>query len=155
MRHTRKVSVWPVGLVGYLRYESPIIKMGKVSLIRVRQYLDTKYCRYYKSLTSVLFKKLLFHPKFDCHHQKVGIWLDEFLIFDWMLKYQGLPPSGSRNWIIFEIVNNHDLVIATFSHFQNIYISQQHLCSVTWELQYLLIRQLDSILKIKSRQCWY
>ena len=30
MRFTKRVSVWPVGLVGYLRYESPIIKSGKV-----------------------------------------------------------------------------------------------------------------------------
>ncbi|XP_059162274.1 galactosylgalactosylxylosylprotein 3-beta-glucuronosyltransferase 3-like [Physella acuta] len=30
MRYTKKVSVWPVGLVGYLRYESPVIKDGKV-----------------------------------------------------------------------------------------------------------------------------
>ncbi len=31
MRYTDKVSVWPVGLVGYLRYESPIVKHGKVT----------------------------------------------------------------------------------------------------------------------------
>ncbi|KAL4239057.1 Galactosylgalactosylxylosylprotein 3-beta-glucuronosyltransferase 1 [Mactra antiquata] len=31
MRFTVKVSVWPVGLVGYLWYESPVIKNGKVS----------------------------------------------------------------------------------------------------------------------------
>jgi len=31
MRHTIKVSVWPVGLVGYLRYESPIVKDEKVT----------------------------------------------------------------------------------------------------------------------------
>ncbi|KAL3874991.1 hypothetical protein ACJMK2_037935 [Sinanodonta woodiana] len=30
MRFTRKVSVWPVGLVGYLRYERPVVKDGKV-----------------------------------------------------------------------------------------------------------------------------
>lgn len=30
MRFTKKVSVWPVGLVGYLRYESPVLKDGKV-----------------------------------------------------------------------------------------------------------------------------
>lgn len=30
MRYTKKVSVWPVGLVGYLWYESPVIKQGKV-----------------------------------------------------------------------------------------------------------------------------
>ena len=30
MRFTKKVSVWPVGLVGYLRYESPVVKEGKV-----------------------------------------------------------------------------------------------------------------------------
>ena len=30
MRNTRRVSVWPVGLVGKLRYESPILKGGKV-----------------------------------------------------------------------------------------------------------------------------
>ena len=31
MRYTQKVSVWPVGLVGYLRYETPVLKNGKVS----------------------------------------------------------------------------------------------------------------------------
>ena len=31
MRYTHKVSVWPVGLVGYLRYETPVLKNGKVS----------------------------------------------------------------------------------------------------------------------------
>lgn len=31
MRFTKKVSVWPVGLVGNLRYESPIVKKGKVT----------------------------------------------------------------------------------------------------------------------------
>ena len=30
MRSTKLVSVWPVGLVGKLRYESPIISNGKV-----------------------------------------------------------------------------------------------------------------------------
>ena len=30
MRDTQKVSVWPVGLVGYLRYERPIVKDHKV-----------------------------------------------------------------------------------------------------------------------------
>ncbi|CAG5130585.1 unnamed protein product [Candidula unifasciata] len=30
MRFTKKVSVWPVGLVGYLRYEKPIVQNGKV-----------------------------------------------------------------------------------------------------------------------------
>ena len=30
MRSTKLVSVWPVGLVGKLRYESPIICDGKV-----------------------------------------------------------------------------------------------------------------------------
>ena len=31
MRQTRKVSVWPVGLVGKLKYESPLLnKFGKV-----------------------------------------------------------------------------------------------------------------------------
>ena len=30
MRFTKKVSVWPVGIVGYLRYERPIVKSGKV-----------------------------------------------------------------------------------------------------------------------------
>ncbi|XP_060562903.1 galactosylgalactosylxylosylprotein 3-beta-glucuronosyltransferase 3-like [Ruditapes philippinarum] len=30
MRFTEKVSVWPVGLVGYLWYESPVVKQGKV-----------------------------------------------------------------------------------------------------------------------------
>lgn len=30
MRFTQKVSVWPVGLVGYLWYESPVVKQGKV-----------------------------------------------------------------------------------------------------------------------------
>ncbi|CAH1792073.1 unnamed protein product [Owenia fusiformis] len=31
MRGTKKVSVWPVGLVGKLRYESPIVVNGKVT----------------------------------------------------------------------------------------------------------------------------
>ena len=31
MRYTQKATVWPVGLVGYLRYERPIVKKGKVS----------------------------------------------------------------------------------------------------------------------------
>lgn len=31
MRHTQKVSVWPVGLVGGLRYESPIVTRGTVT----------------------------------------------------------------------------------------------------------------------------
>ncbi|KAK7103990.1 galactosylgalactosylxylosylprotein 3-beta-glucuronosyltransferase 3-like [Littorina saxatilis] len=31
MRYTRKVSVWPVGLVGGLRYESPIVVRGTVT----------------------------------------------------------------------------------------------------------------------------
>ena len=31
MRYTSKVSVWPVGLSGYLRYESPIVTKAKVS----------------------------------------------------------------------------------------------------------------------------
>lgn len=35
MRNTEKVSVWPVGLVGKLMYESPILKDGKVSLRRL------------------------------------------------------------------------------------------------------------------------
>lgn len=30
MRSTEKVSVWPVGLVGYLWYESPLLRNGKV-----------------------------------------------------------------------------------------------------------------------------
>uniref|UniRef100_D3YY32 Galactosylgalactosylxylosylprotein 3-beta-glucuronosyltransferase n=2 Tax=Mus musculus TaxID=10090 RepID=D3YY32_MOUSE len=30
MRTTRKVSVWPVGLVGGRRYERPLVKNGKV-----------------------------------------------------------------------------------------------------------------------------
>jgi hypothetical protein len=30
MRWTQKVSVWPVGLVGYLRYEAPVVENGKV-----------------------------------------------------------------------------------------------------------------------------
>ena len=33
MRYTQKVSVWPVGLVGYLRYERPVVKNHKVSSI--------------------------------------------------------------------------------------------------------------------------
>ena len=36
MRSTKKVSVWPVGLVGYLRYESPVIKNGKVGDVYCR-----------------------------------------------------------------------------------------------------------------------
>ncbi|XP_071081455.1 galactosylgalactosylxylosylprotein 3-beta-glucuronosyltransferase 1-like [Haliotis cracherodii] len=35
MRRTRKISVWPVGLVGDLRYEAPIVKNGKVTGWRV------------------------------------------------------------------------------------------------------------------------
>ncbi|KAL8583833.1 hypothetical protein ACOMHN_040302 [Nucella lapillus] len=31
MRHTQKVSVWPVGLVGAMRYESPIVTRGTVT----------------------------------------------------------------------------------------------------------------------------
>ncbi|XP_005106938.1 galactosylgalactosylxylosylprotein 3-beta-glucuronosyltransferase 2 [Aplysia californica] len=31
MRFTKKVSVWPVGIVGYLRYETPIVTDGKVT----------------------------------------------------------------------------------------------------------------------------
>ncbi|KAH9513766.1 Galactosylgalactosylxylosylprotein 3-beta-glucuronosyltransferase 1 [Bulinus truncatus] len=31
MRYTNKVSVWPVGLVGYLRYERPVVNNGKVT----------------------------------------------------------------------------------------------------------------------------
>ncbi|KAM5137943.1 galactosylgalactosylxylosylprotein 3-beta-glucuronosyltransferase 3 [Mantella aurantiaca] len=30
MRHTQKVSVWPVGLVGGLKYEAPLVDNGKV-----------------------------------------------------------------------------------------------------------------------------
>lgn len=30
MRSTRKVSVWPVGLVGGRRYERPLVEKGKV-----------------------------------------------------------------------------------------------------------------------------
>lgn len=30
MRSTRKVSVWPVGLVGGRRYERPVVANGKV-----------------------------------------------------------------------------------------------------------------------------
>ncbi|XP_040184878.1 galactosylgalactosylxylosylprotein 3-beta-glucuronosyltransferase 3 [Rana temporaria] len=30
MRHTQKVSVWPVGLVGGLKYEAPLVDHGKV-----------------------------------------------------------------------------------------------------------------------------
>lgn len=30
MRNTKKVSVWPVALVGDLRYESPVVVRGKV-----------------------------------------------------------------------------------------------------------------------------
>ncbi len=30
MRTTKRASVWPVGLVGKLRYETPILKNGKV-----------------------------------------------------------------------------------------------------------------------------
>lgn len=30
MRYTQMASVWPVGLVGYLRYERPVVKKGKV-----------------------------------------------------------------------------------------------------------------------------
>jgi len=30
MRNTKKASVWPVGLVGKLRYESPVVEAGKV-----------------------------------------------------------------------------------------------------------------------------
>ena len=30
MRYTNKISVWPVGLVGYLRYERPLVKHNKV-----------------------------------------------------------------------------------------------------------------------------
>lgn len=30
MRTTRKVSVWPVGLVGGRRYERPVVENGKV-----------------------------------------------------------------------------------------------------------------------------
>ncbi|GFR75949.1 galactosylgalactosylxylosylprotein 3-beta-glucuronosyltransferase [Elysia marginata] len=30
MRYTQKAAVWPVGLVGYLRYERPVVKKGKV-----------------------------------------------------------------------------------------------------------------------------
>ncbi|RUS83156.1 hypothetical protein EGW08_009103, partial [Elysia chlorotica] len=30
MRYTQKASVWPVGLVGYLRYERPVVKNHKV-----------------------------------------------------------------------------------------------------------------------------
>ena len=33
MRFTKKASVWPVGMVGYLRYESPVVTDGKVSYI--------------------------------------------------------------------------------------------------------------------------
>ncbi|XP_046372784.1 galactosylgalactosylxylosylprotein 3-beta-glucuronosyltransferase 2-like [Haliotis rufescens] len=35
MRRTRKISVWPVGLVGDQRYEAPIVKNGKVTGWRV------------------------------------------------------------------------------------------------------------------------
>ncbi|XP_046372360.1 galactosylgalactosylxylosylprotein 3-beta-glucuronosyltransferase 2-like [Haliotis rufescens] len=35
MRRTRKISVWPVGLVGDLRYEAPVVKNGKVTGWRV------------------------------------------------------------------------------------------------------------------------
>ena len=31
MRYTKRVSVWPVGLSGYLRYESPIVTNGHVT----------------------------------------------------------------------------------------------------------------------------
>ncbi|XP_076096403.1 galactosylgalactosylxylosylprotein 3-beta-glucuronosyltransferase 3-like [Mytilus galloprovincialis] len=31
MRNTKKVTVWPVGLVGGLRYEKPVVKDGKVT----------------------------------------------------------------------------------------------------------------------------
>ena len=31
MRYTQGVSVWPVGLVGKLRYESPIVENGRVT----------------------------------------------------------------------------------------------------------------------------
>lgn len=32
MRYTKRVSVWPVGLVGYLRYESPVLdRNGQVA----------------------------------------------------------------------------------------------------------------------------
>nr|KAI8741495.1 vesicle transport through interaction with t-SNAREs-like protein 1B-like; partial [Biomphalaria glabrata] len=30
MMYSKKVSVWPVGLVGYLRYERPIVNNGKL-----------------------------------------------------------------------------------------------------------------------------
>lgn len=39
MRYTKKVSVWPVGLVGYLRYETPVVKNGKVALLYL-MYFD-------------------------------------------------------------------------------------------------------------------
>ena len=31
MRYTKRVSVWPVGLSGYLRYESPVVTNGHVT----------------------------------------------------------------------------------------------------------------------------
>ena len=32
MRYTKKVSVWPVGLIGLMLYEKPIVRNGKVNL---------------------------------------------------------------------------------------------------------------------------
>ena len=35
MRYTKKVSIWPVGIVGGLQWEGPICKNGKVVKFRV------------------------------------------------------------------------------------------------------------------------
>ena len=43
MRFTKKVTVWPVGLVGGLRYEKPVVTDGKVILMSNLFFLYPKF----------------------------------------------------------------------------------------------------------------
>ena len=43
MRHTKKVSVWPVGFVSRRKYQTPIIKNGKVITYLI--YSPSLICR--------------------------------------------------------------------------------------------------------------
>lgn len=41
MRSTQRVSVWPVGLVGGMKYERPVVEAGKVGVFYVSLVLFT------------------------------------------------------------------------------------------------------------------
>ena len=58
MRYTQRVSVWPVGLVGYLMYESPIVKSNRVQVHITNKDTIIKFTYSYSMFYKVYYQML-------------------------------------------------------------------------------------------------